>query len=330
MIRLVRILCQINGAPRHFQLIAMRALGYALDDVTITVARGELHTRIRLRRVFAQDRINEAHVLEEVAPIQSREQAHARDDVADSDLRRRLSLMLKMHKLLWGTAALFKPLLEAVEDTYHNRVLIAQALNQMHDESPAKLLAPFPTLSDDGEQLFGRPRGHVEQFVREHVRLFSLFARGADTRGQAAQVFDERQAQADRQSPDFADGQSRNALVGADEAAQGLAIKTAVRVRDERESDGIDARVTFKLSFRELGQFVVITPGQVFADFAQLFFDDVKVINEPFGCGRDRAFVANGVCERAIGGDQLATVLFETRQQLAPALRFCRDFVLGG
>ena len=140
----------------------------------IAVARVKLHPRISRRRIIAQDRINEAHALEEVAPVERGEQAHTRDDVADGDLCCGLSLMLKMDELFGRAAALDQILLNTVEHGHDRRVLIAQPLNEMHDERAAWLSISLQMIGDDGNQLFDRPISHAQQLVCEHVGLFSL------------------------------------------------------------------------------------------------------------------------------------------------------------
>src|SRR5437763_9761280 len=100
----------------------------------IAVARVKLHPRISRCRIIAQDRINEAHALEEVAPVECGEQAHTRDDVADGDLCCGLSLMRKMDELFGRAAALDQMLLNTVEHGYYRRFLISESLNEMHCE----------------------------------------------------------------------------------------------------------------------------------------------------------------------------------------------------
>jgi hypothetical protein len=70
-------------------------------------------------------------------------------------LRCGLSLVLKMYELLRSGPALGQVLLKTVEHGHHRRVLIAQTLNQMDDESAAQLFTLLPTFSDNREKVFG-------------------------------------------------------------------------------------------------------------------------------------------------------------------------------
>lgn len=69
---------------------------------------------------------------------------------------------------------------------------------------------------------------------------------------------------------------------------------------------------------------------EVFADFTELFFDDVEVVEEPLGGGRDGAVLADRVGQRAIDFDEAAAVLLDARQKPLPPPRPRRDAVLGG
>jgi hypothetical protein len=131
-----------------------------------------------------------------------------------------------------------------------------------------------------------------------------------------------------RHGPQLADGERRGALVGEDEALERLGVKAAVGVADDFEREGVDARVTFEGPGREFREFVVVAARQVFADLAELLLDDVEVVEEPLGGGRDRAVLADGVGQRAVGLDQHAAVLLGARQQLPTPAGGGRDVVI--
>jgi len=64
---------------------------------------------------------------------------------------------------------------------------------------------------------------------------------------------------------------------------------------------------------------MIIALGQVLPDLAQLFFDDVIVVDQPFSGGRDRATFTQRVDECFVCGFEFATVVFEARQELCVA-----------
>ncbi len=104
----------------------------------------------------------------------------------------------------------------------------------------------------------GLQRREFEQFVGEFVGFFAFRARTGDGDGEAAQVFHEREAQSDRDGPQFADRERRDGLIGGDESAQRVCVETRVGVRDQRERDCVDPRIAFQFTFGEFWQFVVV------------------------------------------------------------------------
>ena len=80
---------------------------------------------------------------------------------------------------------------------------------------------------------------------------------------------------------------------------------------DERDRDGVDPRIAFEFAFGEFWEFVIVALGQVLTDLAQLFFDDVIVVDKPFRGGRDCAAFTKRFDESAICGFEFAGVVFE-------------------
>src|SRR5207253_8489257 len=121
-----------------------------------------------------------------------------------------------------------------------------------------------------------------------------------------------------------------NLLISIDEAPQSLSIKMAVSVCDQGEGKSVNARIVFERTVGEFRQFVVVTLRQILANLAHLLFDYMKIVDQPFGGGRDDVLVADRLGERFICGDQLASIFFQAWKQQTHALRSFSDFVLGG
>ena len=54
-------------------------------------------------------------------------------------------------------------------------------------------------------------------------------------------------------------------------------------MRDVGPRDPEDARIAFQRAIGELGQLPIESARQVIANFANLLFDDMKVIDQPLG-----------------------------------------------
>ena len=109
-----------------------RASRQLFDRVPIAIARREIH--LGEVAVGAQHRIDEAHALEELRPIDGGHQAHARDHVAHGHVHRALPLMLRADDLVGGRSLRSQALVQPGERRRHLGILIAQALNQLDRE----------------------------------------------------------------------------------------------------------------------------------------------------------------------------------------------------
>jgi hypothetical protein len=63
---------------------------------------------------------------------------------------------------------------------------------------------------------------------------------------------------------------------------------------------------------------------------AQLVFDDVEVIYQPFRGGRDSPVIAYGVGKNSVYSDKLSAVFLQARNESPPTAWVGRYAVLGG
>ncbi len=150
-----------------------------------------------------------------------------------------------------------------------------------------------------------------------------------DPLGEPPEVLDQEDAQRDGDRPQLADRERLHALVGAHEAPQGLGLEAAVGVRHERPGDAEDPRVPLEEPGRELGQLAVEAARQVLADLAELVVHDVEVVDQPLRRRGDRALLADGFRDGAVGSKENAAVVDEPRQQAPPAARVVRYALRG-
>ena len=94
-----------------------------------------------------------------------------------------------------------------------------------------------------------------------------------------------------------------------------------VRMRDVGPRDPEHARIAFQRTLGQLGQLPIEPARQVVADFANLLFDDVKIIDQPFGRRRDRALLADCPRDIPIGVKQYSPIVAHARRHRASASR---------
>ena len=90
-----------------------------------------------------------------------------------------------------------------------------------------------------------------------------------------------------RDRPELADRQRLHVLVGAHEAAQHLGVEVAVGVGDEGPGEAEHARIAGERTVGQLRQLPIVAGRQIGADFANLPFDEVIVVDQPLGGRRD-------------------------------------------
>ncbi len=103
-----------------------------LDGTAVEVAGGEIHFGESARR--AQPGVDQADALEQLGPVDIRDQTHAGDDVAHADVGGALALLCMQHHVFHRAALLHQALLQPAEGRHGARVLVAQALGQLGGE----------------------------------------------------------------------------------------------------------------------------------------------------------------------------------------------------
>ena len=136
-----RFLGQPQRPARDFSFALFRAFADALDGMPVTIARGKIHPGIHAGRVLRQFRIDQAYGLKKIFPVEVREQPHARDDVADRDLRGGLAVVLFMDDLFDRETFFGELFLQPFHDRHHSGILFAQALRKLDGKRAAERLA---------------------------------------------------------------------------------------------------------------------------------------------------------------------------------------------
>src|ERR1700735_78665 len=124
-----------------------------------------------------------------------------------------------------------------------------------------------------------------------------------------AQIFYQHYSERDGYGPQFADSERLYALISRNKPAKHFRFETAIRVSHERPSHAENARIPLQMPGSQFRQLFIKPDREVIANFAQLFFDDVKVVNQPFRSGRDRVLQLNGLRRGAVIFQQYAAVL---------------------
>ena len=315
----------LQRADGDIELAQRRAARQLLDRAAIQVARGEVH--LAEGAAATQAFVHQADVLEQLGPVDVRDQPHAGDDVAHRDVGGALALLDMFHHLVDRGALHGEPFAEPAQRRRGPRIVVPQPLGDLRGEQ-------FRQRTGIARGDVGLERGmrlpRSEQAIRQRLGVVALAQPFGDLVGEPAQVFDQHDAKGDRHGPQLADGERLHPLVGGNEAPQRQRIEMAVGVCNEGPGDPEHARVAGEGPRRQLRQLPVIAGRQVIADLADLLFDQVIVIQQPLG-GRHHAAAAfqfGGA--GTIGSQQNHSVVVQTPLQRQHRRRCRRDRLGGG
>ena len=259
----------------------------------------------------AQCLVHQTDAFEEVGPVEGRHQTHAGDDVPHGDVHRPLVLVLAADELVGRGLTRREPFIQPCERRRQLGVLIPQPLDELYRERGGQ--APSPETSEGGG--LGRVAVDAEELIGQRIRLLAAGPALHDVLRQAPEILEQYHAQADGNGPQLADGQRLHSLEGGDEAAKGRGIEVAVGMRDERPRQREHARMAREGALGQLGKLAVEALRQVVAHVPEPLVDDVKVVDEPFRGGSDRALVADDLGDRAVAAEEDPPVVSQPRRQ---------------
>ena len=159
---------------------------------------------------------------------------------------------------------------------------IAQAQRHLDEEYPASA-----ALVHQGQKLVKLPCGIASYPVNPQVGDFTGGFVGGHTFGKAAQVFNRDDSQRRGQRPQLAQSQFPSLLVGTQKPGIEVFIDRAVRVGCQGPSDAVDTRQPRERFVQQYRQCAEIAARKTLVDFADLRFDQMKIVNQPFCGGAD-------------------------------------------
>ena len=171
-----------NRTPRNVQFGAPRPSRQIFDRMPIAIPSGKVH--LRELTVGAEHRIDETDALEDRGPIEGGDEPHTRDHVADGHVHPALPLMLLADDFVGGRALACEVFVQPDERRRDLRILIAQALEQSHDEGGRQ-----GRRVESGQRRLrrlGRSTTDAQELVGQGVGLQTRRPRPGDLRGRAA------------------------------------------------------------------------------------------------------------------------------------------------
>ena len=221
---------QLQRGVGDFKFAELALARDLLGDVAIAIAGGEIHLPIGAIGIGAQRLLDDAHGFDKLAPIHHCQETQAADAVADGHLVGGLLLVLGLHHLFDRQIAVGQPLLQPVQRHRERRTAALQSPHQFGYERFGHRRLGARHVRDHQHDTFGVSLGGCDQTIGPLMGHVAIAAIGNHACTDASEILDQRQSQHDRDSPQLADLQRAEGLVGADEAAQAFAIDAAIAV----------------------------------------------------------------------------------------------------
>ena len=307
---------------RHLRHLGFRAAGAKseiLDDMAVVVARGEVLHGVGLRGIAPEDALHAALRFDEELPVHGGEETQTADAVGDREVLRSLHMAVGLELLGHGGALLGEHLVDPVEEEPDARALSLEALHKFLEEGRAQHRMRVGELGEQVQQLLRRLLRRGERAFGPANAVVFLQPSPRDAHGDATQIFDESQAQRDRERPQLAELQRLDGLVGAHEGRRVLLVEQAVEVRDQFERHAVDARKPLHLALGQARQLAAVAARQVDAGELDLLFDQIEIVQQPLRGRRHAAPLGIGSDQHLVRLAQRGRVVGEPRQQLVVA-----------
>ena len=154
--------------------------------------------------------------------------------------------------------------------------------------------------------------------VRPIPGQIALVPAGGDARPDPPQILDHRQAQHDRDRPQLAQPEIGDGLIGRHEAIERFRIDPPVAMRDGFQRNVVDTGMPGRRPGGQTGQFAAVAFGQMPLGGADLFLDQVEVVEQPLAGRGDPALFGGYRGQLPADTDQR---VFVGRQPIQQAVR---------
>ena len=289
---------QLDGALRDLRFRELAVPGQELDRMAIAIAGRKIHLAVNVGRVGAQGRLDQAQGLHELLPVHGAQETQTGNAVADGNLVGRLVLTLQMDQLFDGQPLFHEPLFEPAAREMQHRTVPRQTLAKFRHERTGEGQIGFRHVRHHHHEVGRVLLRHVLQAIHPQVRQIAILPGDGQPGGDALEVFNQPQPQHDGNGPQLAQFQGCHRLVGGDEGAERSRINLRIHVRDQFEHDVVNARQSGGRAVHEAGQLPAVAPGQMPPGHLDLLFDQVEVVEQPFGGGSDAPAWIDGAGSR--------------------------------
>ena len=291
-----------DALQRDAHLGIARGLGQLFDGVPVPVAAGEIHASVHGDRIALEDLLDQTDALEELAPVERRDESEASNQVRHEGLFGRLMPRLRTDGVLNRLTARGQCRIELVAQRRCS-LAFARPLKQADDERRMHVRRPA----------IAHVCGCLER-VHQSIRVEAVGATRREDVRPRAQVFHQRQLQRRRPRPELAHCQGRNRLERRDESVQALRVETPGAAPNQLERHRVDARQARELVGSDPREPPKERGRQIVMDIAERGENDVEVVEQPLGRRRRRLSALRVVGQRRVDLSKRARMLAQSLQ----------------
>ncbi len=325
-----RSLRENNSLACHRRFTVRAAPRQVFDDMPVAVARGEILAGVHACRVFTQGLFDDAERLDIIPPVRCADETQAADAVCNGNLIGRSRAAVHFRQLCCRHALIEQFLLDPGLNERHGRPLRLESCVKLLYKRRGQRHIGTGKFGQQMDQLFGFALGRREHAVGPGGGGVDILAPTGNAQANAAQVFQQRQLQHDRKSPQFAQFQRFSSLVGGDELGGIVAVDTAIHVRDQFQREVIDAGETRRGTVSQPRQLPAVATRQMPPRQRDLLFDEIEVVEQPGLCCHDPLFWRGGGSSHDVIRRQQNTLIVCQPWQQAIRPRMWVNFMLSG
>ncbi|OQA51026.1 MAG: hypothetical protein BWY44_01313 [Candidatus Omnitrophica bacterium ADurb.Bin292] len=215
-------------------------------------------------------------------PVGRFQETKTADRIRDRNLVGRLFLASRPDNPVEGLTLFGELSFKPGERKIERLALTVQSSRKFGDKSFGKRYISFGhrrDFTDHAVRVFDR---HLKNAGRPVFGLVSFLFRDDQPGRNTPKIFNKRESQHDGDRPQLPHFQRTDRLIGIHKLHETAGIQTAVPVRYQFHGDLVHARITGKRALGKMREFPDVTFGKVFSGKPYLFFNEVKIIQDPF------------------------------------------------
>ena len=235
---------QLDRFARHLVLGQPAVLRSLLYNVAVTVTSKKIHPAVNTAGVLMKYPVNNAHLLDELAPVHCTQETEAADAVAHRDLVSGLLLVLRLHQLLNRLSVFGEALLNPGQRKRKGRALSLQPAHKFRNKRAYHRRARSRHIRDHQNQALRVFLSGLSHQVRPIISPVTVDSVSGDPGCNAPEILNQRKTQHDGYRPQFAQIEYSDCLIGRYKTAEALRVHPTIAVRNRLQRNVINARKT--------------------------------------------------------------------------------------